>query len=92
MPKQTFNIQYLYVSQVAHVMNLPASGGDAVLIPGSERPQKVGNGNPLQKSHGENSQKLPKKSHGQRSLEGCSPWTCKESDMTEQLSTHMYTK
>ena len=54
---KTFNIQYLYVSQVAHAMNLPASAGDVVLIPGSERPQKVGNGNPLQKSHGENSRK-----------------------------------
>ena len=30
---------------------------------------------------------LPGKSHGQRSLAGCSPWGCKESDMTEELST-----
>ena len=30
---------------------------------------------------------LPGKSHGQRSLEGYSPWGHKESDMTEQLST-----
>ena len=28
---------------------------------------------------------LPGKSHGQRSLAGCSPWGGKESDMTEQL-------
>ena len=28
---------------------------------------------------------LPGKSHGQRSLAGCSPWGCKESDMTERL-------
>ena len=28
------------------------------------------------------------KSHGQRSLEGYSPWGQKESDTTEQLSTH----
>ena len=28
---------------------------------------------------------LPGKSHGQRSLVGCSPWGHKESDMTEQL-------
>ena len=28
---------------------------------------------------------LPGKSHGQRSLVGCSPWGCEESDMTEQL-------
>ena len=26
---------------------------------------------------------LPGKSHGWRSLVGCSPWDCKESDMTE---------
>ena len=29
---------------------------------------------------------LPGKSHGQRSLVGCSPWGHKASDMTEQLS------
>ena len=29
---------------------------------------------------------LPKESHGQRSLSGCSPQGCKESDTTEQLS------
>ena len=28
---------------------------------------------------------LPGKSHGWRSLVGCSPWGCKESDMTERL-------
>ena len=28
---------------------------------------------------------LPGKSHGQRSLVGCSPWGLEESDMTEQL-------
>ena len=31
---------------------------------------------------------LPGESHGQRSLAGCSPWGHKESDTTEQLSTH----
>ena len=31
---------------------------------------------------------LPGKSHGQRSLAGCSPWGHKEPDMTDQLSTH----
>ena len=31
---------------------------------------------------------LPGESHGQRSLAGCSPWGRKESDTTEQLSTH----
>ena len=31
---------------------------------------------------------LPGKSHGQRSLVGCSPWGCEESDMTERLYVH----
>ena len=30
----------------------------------------------------------PGKSHGRRSLVGCSPWGCYESDMTEQLHFH----
>ena len=33
---------------------------------------------------------LPGKSHGQRSLVGCSPWGCEESDMTEQLHFHFH--
>ena len=33
---------------------------------------------------------LPRESHGQRSLVGYSPWGHKESDMTKQLSTHVY--
>ena len=32
----------------------------------------------------------PGKSHGQRSLMGYSPWSCKESDMAKQLSMHKY--
>ena len=31
---------------------------------------------------------LPGKSHGRRSLVGCSPWGHKESDMTERLHFH----
>ena len=31
---------------------------------------------------------LPGKSHGRRSLVGCSPWGRKESDMTERLDVH----
>ena len=31
---------------------------------------------------------LPGKSHGRRSLVGCSPWGCKESDTTERLHLH----
>ena len=34
-----------------------------------------------------NEKSLPEKSHGQRSLMGYSPWSHKESNMTEQLST-----
>ena len=32
---------------------------------------------------------LPGKSHRQRSLVGYGPWSCKESDTTECLSTHL---
>ena len=31
---------------------------------------------------------LPGKPHGWRSLVGCSPWGCEESDMTERLHFH----
>ena len=33
---------------------------------------------------------LPGESHGQKSLVDYSPWGCEESDMTEQLSTHIF--
>ena len=48
-------------------------------IPGLERSPGGGHGNPLQYPCLENP-------HGQRSLEGYSPWGRKESDMTERLS------
>ena len=36
---------------------------------------------------------LPGEFHGQRSLDSYSPWVCKESDMTEQLThTHTHTR
>ena len=53
--------------------------GDVGLIPGSGRVPRGGNGNPLYILAG--------KSHGQRSLEGYSPWGHKDLDMTEH--THM---
>ena len=31
---------------------------------------------------------MPGESHGWRSLVGCSPWGCEESDMTERLPFH----
>ena len=34
---------------------------------------------------------LPRKSHGQKSLVGYSPWGCKESDTTERLSLYLQT-
>ena len=53
---------------------------DAGSIPGLGRSPGEGHGNPLQNSCLENP-------HGQRSLVGYSPWSCKELDTTEQLST-----
>ena len=50
--------------------------GDLGLIPGSGRFSEEGSGSLLQYSCLENP-------HGQRSLAGYSPWSCKESDMTE---------
>ena len=57
--------------------------GDLGSIPGLGRSPGGGRGNPLQYSCLENP-------HGQRSLAGDGPWSHKESDMTEQLSTEMF--
>ena len=65
------------------VKNTPASAGRIKVtgsVPGSGRSPGEGNGNPLQYARLENP-------HGQRSLEGYSPWGRKESDMTERVST-----
>ena len=42
----------------------------------------VGQGDPLEKGMATHSVFLPGESHGQRSLEGYSPWGLKESDTT----------
>ena len=66
------------------IKNLPVGVGDARYvrsIPGSERSPGAGNGNPLQYSRLD-------KYHELRSLADYSPWGCKESDMTERVSTH----
>ena len=55
------------------------NAGDPSSIPGSGRSPGEGNGNPLQYSCLENP-------YGQKSLVGYCPWSCKESDMTEQLT------
>ena len=54
---------------------------DLGLIPALGIPPRGGHGNPLQYSCLENP-------HGQRSLVGDGPWGCKESNTTEQISTH----
>ena len=58
------------------------NAGDRSLIPGWGRSPGEGSGNPLLFS--------PERSHGQRSLVGYSPVDRKESDRTEQLSTHTH--
>ena len=55
--------------------------GHLDLIPGLGKSPGRGHGNQLQYSCLENP-------HGQRSLAGYSPWGCKESDTTEQLTIH----
>ena len=50
--------------------------GDMGLIPGLGKSPRGGNDNPFQYS-------CLEKFHGQRRLESYSPWSCKESDMTE---------
>ena len=65
------------------VKNLPANAGDA------GRP--LSQEDPLEKETATlysclGNSYLPRKPHGQRSLTGCSPQGCKESDMTELLS------
>ena len=53
--------------------NCPANAGDVGSITVSGRSPGEGNGNSLF---------FPEKSHGQKNLEGCSPWGHKESDTT----------
>ena len=60
------------------VKNPPANAGDMGLIPGLGRSLGGGHGNPLQYS-------CLKNPHGQKSLEGYSPWGLKESDTTEVI-------
>ena len=67
--------------------NLSTTGGEfgrPGFDPGLVRSPEGGHGNPLQQSCLEHP-------HGQRSLEGYSPWNHKESDMTERLRTQQRT-
>jgi len=69
------------------VKNRPANAeevGDVSLTPGLGRYPVKGNGTPVQYS-------CLGKSHGQRSLAGCSPRGCNELDMTEHAYIHIHT-
>ena len=60
------------------IKNLPANAGGVGSIPGLGRSLREGNKcQPIPVF-------LPGKSHGQKSLMGCSPWGQKELDTTEQ--------
>ena len=66
-----FSIHFLGSSGGSVVQNLSANAGDAGLISlGQKDPFGAGNGNPTPEV-------LTSKSHGHRSLAGCSPWSCK---------------
>ena len=73
---------YLAFQVAQMVKNPPAMQENWAQCQGLGRSPGGGHGNPFQYSCLENT-------HGQRSLAGYSPWGCKESDMTEQLSTYM---
>ena len=49
--------------------------------------QSLGQEDPLEMEMANHSFFLPGKFHAQRSLVGCSPWGCKELDMTEHTHT-----
>ena len=69
------------------VMYPPANAGDASLIPECGIPPGEENSNHSIFLH-PTPVLLPGKSHGWRSLVGCSPWGCEESDTTERLPFH----
>ena len=63
----------------AALVESACNGEHLASIPGLEKSPEVEHGNPPQYSCLESP-------HGHRSLGGYSPWGCKESDTTEQLS------
>ena len=65
------------------VENPPASARDTGLIPESERSPAEGSGSPFRCS-------CLGISRGQRILVDCSPWGCKESDVSERMYTRVY--
>ena len=75
-----YPLQYSGFSGDADSKESACNMGDLGSIPGLRRSPERGHGNPPQYSCLENP-------HGQRSLQDCNPWGCKESDTTERLST-----
>ena len=79
-PRKNYHDCYLGIFPRSSVGKESASSaGELDSIPRLGRSPGDGNGNPLQCP-------WPGESHGQRSLVGCSPWGCKESGRTEQLT------
>ena len=74
---------FLGGSEIKNQPSNPGDTADVSVIPGSGRSHGGENGNLLQYPYLE-------KSHGQRILEGCSPWGCKKSAMTEHTHTHVH--
>ena len=86
-------ILYIYIPIYVYIWGFPGGSegkksacntGDLDSIPGLEKSPGGGHGNPFQYSCLENP-------HEQKSLAGCSPWSHKELDTTEGLSTYVYT-
>ena len=71
--RQTLNLWASLVAQA--VKNLPA-------IQETQVPS-LGREDLLEKEMATHSSIVPRESHGQRGLAGCSPWGCKELDTTE---------
>ena len=67
------------------VKNLPANAGDA-----RDMVQSLGWEDPLEQEIVTHCSILAWKFHGLRSLTGDNPYGLKESDMNEQLSTHIH--
>jgi len=53
--------------------------------------ETLGQEGPLEKEMATHSSILAGKFHGQRSLAGCSPWGCEESDMIERTCARTHT-
>ena len=78
----------LFISSGSVVQESACDAGDTQ----ETQVQSPSQEDPLEKEMTPTAVFLPGKSHRQRSLVGYSPWSCKELDMTEQLShTHTHT-